>query len=54
LVTEKLISKDLFISAMSEFKKYRPSGSLNYNNKRIFHSLKLRILGEKTLPISLA
>jgi len=45
--------EDLFCSVLSQFKKYHPSGTLNLNNLSIFHSLKLRILTIKILPISL-
>jgi len=34
-------------------KKYHPSGNLKFNYLDIFQSLKLRILMEKILPISL-
>jgi len=34
-------------------KKYHPSGNLKFINLGIFQSLKLRILTEKILPISL-
>jgi len=38
---------------LSQFKNYRPSGNLKFNNLGISQSLKLRILIEKKLPISL-
>jgi len=38
---------------MSQFKKYRPSENLKFNNFAIFQSLKLRILVEDILQISL-
>jgi len=38
---------------LSQFKKYHPSGNLEFNNLGIFQSLKLHILMEKILPISL-
>jgi len=40
--TEKNILEDLFSSAFSQFKKYRPSGNLKFDNLGIFQSLKLR------------
>jgi len=40
-------------STMSQFKKYHPSGNLKFNNLGFFQSLKLRILMEKILSISL-
>jgi len=36
-----------FQSALSQFKKYHPSGNLKFNNLGIFQSSKLRILVEK-------
>jgi len=36
-----------------QFKKYRPSGNLKFNNVGIFQGVKFRILMEKILPISL-
>jgi len=42
-----------FSSALLQFKKYHPSESLKFNNFGIFQSLKLRILVEKILPVSL-
>jgi len=45
--------KDLFSSVLSHFKKYHPSGNMNFNNLGLFQSLKLRISMEKVLPISL-
>jgi len=38
---------------LSQFKKYQPSGKLKFSNFGIFQSLKLRILMEKILLISL-
>jgi len=38
---------------LSQFKKYRPSGNLKFNHFSIFQNLKLRILMENILPISL-
>jgi len=49
----KNILEDLFSSVLSQFKKYHPSRKLKFNNLGIFQSLKLRILAEKILPISL-
>ena len=49
----KIYLEDLFCSALPQFKKYHPSGNLESNNLCIFQSLKLRILVEKILPISL-
>jgi len=43
---KKNIFEDLF-SSVSQFKKYRPSGNLKFNNLGILPSLKLRILVEK-------
>jgi len=40
-------------SVLSQFKKYHPSGNLKFNYSGILQSLKLRILMEKILPISL-
>jgi len=45
--------EDLFSSVFLQFKKYHPSGNLNFNNLSIFQSLKFCILMEKILPISL-
>jgi len=44
---------DLLSSVLSQFKKYHPSGNLIFHNLGVFQSLKLRILTEKILPISL-
>jgi len=49
----KNILKDLFSSVLSQFKKYHPTGNLKFNNLGTFQSLKLRILMEKILRISL-
>jgi len=38
---------------LSQFKKYHLSGNLKFNNFGIFQSLKLRILVENILPVSL-
>jgi len=38
---------DLFRSALSQFKKYPPSGNLKFNNFGIFQTLKFRISMEK-------
>jgi len=43
--------QDLFSSVLSQFKKYRPSVNLQFNNLGNFQSLKLRILAEKILLI---
>jgi len=45
--TEKIRSDDLFSSVLLQFKKYRPSGNLKFNNLGIFQSLKFRVLVEK-------
>jgi len=50
---EKNIIEDLFSSVVSQFKNYHPSGNLKFNYLGIFLSLKLCILIEKTLSISL-
>jgi len=50
---KKNILDDFFSSVLSQFKNYRPSGNLKFYNLGIFHSLKLRTLGENILPISL-
>jgi len=44
---------DLFISILSQFKKYHLSGNPKFYNLGIYQSLKLRILVEKILSISL-
>jgi len=49
----KYILEDIFSSAFSQFKKYHPSGNMNFNYLCIFQSLKLHILMEKMLSISL-
>jgi len=41
--TENNILEDLSSSALSQFKKYHPSGNLKFNNVGIFQSLKLCI-----------
>jgi len=50
---ETFILEDLFSSVLSQFKEYHPSVNLKINNLGISQSLKLRILVEKILPISL-
>ena len=47
------ILEDLFSSVLSQFKKYHPSGNLEFIYLDIFPSLKLRILMEKIFSISL-
>jgi len=47
------ILEDLLSSVSSQFKKYHPSGNLKFNYLDIFQSLKLHILIEKILSISL-
>jgi len=49
----KNILEDLFSAVLSQFKKYHPSGNLKFDYLGIFLSLKLRILLEKILSISL-
>jgi len=49
----KNILDDLYSSVFLLFKKYQPSGNLKFNTLGIFQCLKLRILVEKILPISL-
>jgi len=51
--TEKFILEDSSSSVWSRFKKYHLLGNLKFNYLGIFQSLKLRILMEKVLPISL-
>jgi len=41
---QKFILEDLFGSALSQFKKYHPSGNLKFINLGIFQSLKFRNL----------
>jgi len=48
---KKNILEDLFSSILQQFKKYHPSGNLNFNNKGIFQSLKFRIWMETILRI---
>jgi len=50
---EKFILEFLFSSILSQFKKYHPSGNLKFKYSGIFQCLKLRILIEKILSISL-
>jgi len=45
--------EDLFSSVLSQLGKHHPSGNLKSNNLDFFQSLKLRILIEKILLISL-
>jgi len=49
----KIILEDLFSSVLSQFEKYHPAGNLKFSYLGIFQSLKLRILVEKILSISL-
>jgi len=51
--TEKNILEDLFRSVLSHFNKYHHSGNMKFNNLGFSQSLKLRILMEKILSISL-
>jgi len=51
---KNIISEDLFISVLSQFKKYHPSGNLNFNNLGIFQSLKFRNLKEKSFQFLLS
>jgi len=51
--TEKNILEDLFSSVLSKFKKYHPSGNLEFNYVDIFQSLKLRNLMGEILRIAL-
>jgi len=53
LATENFILEDLFSSALSQFKKFHPSGNLNFNIFGIFQNLKLRYLMRKILRIFL-
>ena len=48
-----IILEDIFSLLFSQFKKYRPSGSLKFNNLGIFQSFKLRDFMGKILRISL-
>jgi len=50
---KKNILEDLFSSLLSQLKNYHPSGSPKFNNLGVFQSLKLHILMEKILSISL-
>jgi len=50
---QKNILEDLFNSVLSQFKKYHHPGNLKFNCLVNFRSLKLRILMEKLLSISL-
>jgi len=49
---QKNILEDLFSSVLSQFKKYRLSGNLKFNNLGIFQSLPFRILAGKISVIS--
>jgi len=44
---------DLFRPVLLHFKKYHPSGNLNFNNSGTFQSLQFRILRGKNHQISL-
>jgi len=46
------IFEDLFGAVLSQFKKFHPSGNLEFYNLGILKSLKLCILVKKILPIS--
>jgi len=50
---KKNILEDLLSSELLKFKKYHPSGNLNFNDLGTFQSLKFCILMGKVLPISL-
>jgi len=50
---KKNILGDILSSVLSQFKQYHPSRNLRLNYLGIFQSLKLRILMEKILSISL-
>jgi len=49
----KNILKDLFSSVLSQFKKYHAPENMKFNYLCIFQSLKLSILIEKIISISL-
>jgi len=49
----KNILEYLLSPVLSQFKKYHPSGNLEFHNFSIFQSLKFRVSMEKILPISL-
>ena len=49
----KFYFRGFFSSVLLQFEKYNPSGNLKINYLGIFQSLKLRILMEKILSISL-
>jgi len=53
LETERFILEELFSPALSQLKKYDPSGNLKFNNLAIFPSFKLRAQMEKKTPISI-
>jgi len=46
------ILEDLFSSALSQFKKYHPSGKLKFKNVGISQKLKIAHIVEKILQIS--
>jgi len=48
---KKINSENLLSSVLSQFKKYHPSGNLNYINLGIFQSLTFRNFIEKILSI---
>jgi len=50
---KKNILEHLSSSVLRQLKKYHPCGNLKFNNLGDFQSLKLRILTENILPISL-
>jgi len=51
---KKNILGDLFSSALSQSKKYTPSGNLEFNYLGILQSLTLSILMEKSFPFLLS
>jgi len=50
---KKYFGRSFQFSIFTFKKEYHPSGNLNFNNLSIFQTLRLRILKEKILPISL-
>jgi len=54
MATETFILEDLFISVLSELKKYHPTGNLKFNNLGIFQRPKLRNIREKTFEFLLS
>jgi len=50
---KKNMLEDLFKLELSQCKKYHPSGNLEFNYLGIVQSLKVRLIMEKILPISL-